>query len=111
MKGDSNSVHLPKRPLKGSSFSWIPAFAGMTAGGNLPLSVIPAKAGIQGAGRWGLFRRVAKNGFLTCLLLPAAVVGLGLSGIAFGSGEPTKGEFEGVHKTTVFKRGDNGFHT
>jgi len=36
--------------------SWIPAFAGMTTEENVLPSVIPAKAGIQGAGHEGLFR-------------------------------------------------------
>ena len=66
MRPYSSSHHAavafdPSRPLKKSSFSWIPAFAGMTAGENVPFFVIPAKAGIQGAGCWGLFQRASKS--------------------------------------------------
>jgi len=49
------------RPLKMSRFSWIPAFAGMTAGENVPFFVIPAKAGIQGVGPDGLFQQAARR--------------------------------------------------
>jgi len=52
---------VPSRPLKASCFSWIPAFAGMTAGENVPFSVIPAKAGIQGTGCSALSQNAAKD--------------------------------------------------
>jgi len=47
---DFLSVIHPNRPLKKSPVSWIPAFAGMTTGENVPFFVIPAKAGIQKEG-------------------------------------------------------------
>ena len=49
------------RPSKKACRSWIPAFAGMTDGESIPFFVIPAKAGIQGAGHWDFFQQAART--------------------------------------------------
>ena len=97
---DQRVRHAPKRALKKAHFSWIPAFAGMTAGENVPFSVIPAKAGIQGAGRWGRFQQAARRKSLAKLSLTF------IWGLATGVGGQAADYLDLGHAVVVSRPGE-----